>query len=242
MTTEGPVASGAVNGAETYITSDLHLGSPYSHYENFLAWLDQLPPDAPLVLNGDIIDDPKKPLPPAHGAVLERLVQESRCRPLVWIYGNHDRTFRFEEAGDIKFADEWEVDGRLLVKHGDSLDEVMPRHSLFKDTFKLMHRVMIRCGFPDVHVAQYAKKWNFLYRVLNEHVAEKAAKLAADRGIGAVTCGHTHAVMDVERTSEGCTVRYLNTGAWTEWPHHFVKVDADGIHLCSFAGNAANAT
>ena len=198
--------------------------------------MDLVPAGARLVLNGDIIDDPRKPLPPAHRAVVDRLVDESRRRPLVWVHGNHDRSLQLEDPGAIEFASEWQVDTRLLVKHGDSLDEVMPRHSVFKDLFKLMHRLLVFCGLPDVHVAQYAKKWNFLYRVLNEHVAEKATKLAAERGLDAITCGHTHAAMDIERTSGGRAVRYLNTGAWTEEPHYFVKVDAAGVHLCSYAG------
>jgi UDP-2,3-diacylglucosamine pyrophosphatase LpxH len=221
-------------GEDTYITSDLHLGSPYSHHDNFLAWLDQVPPDARLILNGDIIDDPRKDLPADHLAVLERLVQESHQRPLVWVYGNHDRSFKRQDLGAIQFASEWEVGDQLMVKHGDSFDGVMPRHSVFKGVFKFLHRLLIKSGFPDVHVAQYAKKWGFLYRVLNEHVTEKAVKVAKAKGFAAITCGHTHAPMDIDHKG----VRYLNTGAWTENPHYYLKVDAGGIHFCCFAGIA----
>lgn len=218
-----------------YVVSDLHLGSPYCHLDNFLSWLDQLPAGARLVLNGDIIDDPREPLPPSHEAVVQRLVDESRQRPVVWVFGNHDRSFVLADKGEIEFVPTWQLDGRLLVTHGDSLDEVMPRHSIFKSLFKALHRLLIWCGFPDVHVAMYAKKWPFFYRVLNDHVATKAVKLARGKGYEAITCGHTHAAMDIQRDG----VRYLNTGAWTEAPHYFLKIDPDQIHFCTYNGNGS---
>ncbi|MBI2503710.1 MAG: metallophosphoesterase [Candidatus Latescibacteria bacterium] len=216
--------------SQAFIVSDLHLGSRYFCHRPFLAWLDGLPAAAPLILNGDIIDDPRHPLGPEHRAVLERLVAESHQRPLVWVYGNHDENFTLEDAGRIRFARHWAIDQRLLIVHGDDLDEVMPRHQFFKRIFKLVHRLRIKLGFPDVHVAQYAKKWGLLYRVLNRHVARKALRVARSQGFAAVTCGHTHAAMDLK---EG-EVRYLNTGAWTEEPHHFIAVTPEEIRLCAY--------
>ena len=213
----------------SYIVSDLHLGNAYFHRDAFLAWLDALPPGARLVLNGDTLDNPDKPLPDDHARVLERLVAESARRPVVWVYGNHDEGLDLRETGRIEFVERWELGRRLLALHGDELDAVMPRHGLFKAAFKLFHKVRIGLGFPDVHVANYAKKWALLYRVLNQHVARKAVRAARALGFEAVACGHTHAAMDAE--VEG--TRYLNTGAWTESPQHFVRADADGIELCT---------
>lgn len=212
------------------MVSDLHLGSRYFCHDNFLEWLAGLPDSAPLILNGDIIDDPRTPLDEAHRAVLERLVRESHCRPLVWVYGNHDEGVALEDPGRIHFARRWQLGHRLLIVHGDSLDELMPRHNLFKKVFKLIHRLRVRLGFPDMHVAQYAKKWQLFYRVLNDHVARKALKAARTQGFEAITCGHTHAAMDLRQGG----VRYLNTGAWTEEPHHFLEVDAEGIRLRAY--------
>jgi UDP-2,3-diacylglucosamine pyrophosphatase LpxH len=216
--------------APAFIASDLHLGSPYCHHRPFLAWLDSLPAAAQLILNGDIIDDPRHPLGPEHQAVLGKLVAESYRRPLVWVYGNHDEDLVLPDAGQIHFARHWAIGRRLLVVHGDALDEVMPRHQCFKQLFRMLHRLRVRLGFPDVHVAQYAKKWGLLYRVLNQHVAHKALRVARAQGFAAVTCGHTHSAMDLQE--EG--VRYLNTGAWTETPHHFIAVTPDEIRLCVY--------
>ncbi len=218
---------------DTYIVSDLHLGSSYFRRENFVRFLDTLPAGARLVLNGDILDEPGNPLSPEHAAVVRRLVAESYERPVVWVHGNHDESVALDDPGRIQFVRRWAVDDTLLVLHGDQLDGIMPRHGLFRSLFKKLHRLRIRLGFADVHVAHYAKRWSLLYRVLNEHVARRAIDAARREGFGAVTCGHTHAPMEWERDGH----RYLNTGAWTEEPNHYVSVTEGGdkVELQVFA-------
>ena len=218
----------------SYVVSDLHLGDRHFCCTQFLAWLDGLPVEAALILNGDIIDDPDQRLCAEHDSVLRRLVAESYSRTVVWVRGNHDRDFVLPDPGGIRFENQWEIGRQLLVVHGDDLDEVMPRHRMFKALFKLFHRAMVFAGLPDVHVARYAKKWGFLYGVLNDHVADKAIRRAASSGHRAVTCGHTHAPMDMHRDGR----RYLNTGAWTEEPLHFLSVVGERIALEEFAGGS----
>ena len=210
-----------------FVVSDLHLGSTYFHHCNFLAWLDAMPSGAQLVLNGDIVDEPRRPLPDEHRAVLERLVLESHNRPVVWVFGNHDAEFDLAESGKIQFVDSWELQRRLLIVHGDRLDKLMPKHVIFKWFFRRLHRVRVLLGFQNVHVAEYAKRWSLLYRLLNEHVAKNALRVASERGFAAVVCGHTHAAMDLERQG----LRYFNTGSWTEKPLHFLLVTPDHITL-----------
>lgn len=210
-----------------FIVSDLHLGSAYFHHQTFLAWLDALPAEAQLVLNGDTIDEPRRPLPDEHRVVLERLVSESQTRSVVWVYGNHDADFELAEKGGIQFVDSWEIERRLLVVHGDRLDRLMPRHGFFKWIFRRFYRLRVRLGFRNMHVAEYAKKWALFYRVLNEHVARNALRAARKGGFAAVVCGHTHAAMDLERQG----YRYFNTGSWTEKPLHFLEVAPDRIAL-----------
>ena len=72
-----------------------------------------------------------------------------------------------------------------------------------------------------MHVAEYAKTWGLLYRVLNERAARNAVPVAEQSGFEAITCGHTHAAMDIKQGGK----RYINTGAWTERPLHYVRVD-----------------
>ena len=216
----------------SFIISDLHLGSEFFCREKFLSWLEDLEPEAQLILNGDIIEDSASALCAEHRAVLERLVQESHRRPLVWIYGNHDADLVLEDSGRIKFAHQWAIGQRLLVMHGNSLDKIMPRHRVFKKLFSLFHHVLMFLGFQRMHVAQYAKKWAFLYKFLNRHVAEEALRAAREKGFEAVTCGHTHAAMEMRQDGR----RYLNTGAWTEEPLHYIAVNAREIGLHIYDG------
>ena len=225
------------DNALSFVVSDLHLGNRYCCHDSFLAWLDSLPAGAVLILNGDTVDDPKKPLPPQDQLVLDRLVAESHLRTVIWIPGNHDRRLRLDNVGEIRFEKQWEIGRQLLVTHGDELDDVMPRHGLFRALFKILHRCLIFAGFPNVHVAQYAKKWGILYRVLNDHVAGKAIRRAEGLGFAAITCGHTHSAMELERDGR----RYLNTGAWTEEPHYYIRVErihpkGGSVDLCVVDG------
>ena len=216
----------------SFIVSDLHLGSEFFRHEPFLYWLEGLPVGAQLVLNGDIIDDPHKPLGTAHGLVLDRLLQESYHRPLIWVYGNHDKRLKLKDEAQIRFVERWHIERRLLIVHGDGLDQLMPKHGLFKVVFRGVHWLRARLGFERVHVAQYAKQWDRLYRVLNSHVARNALAVATRLDFAAITCGHTHAAMEVEQNGR----RYFNTGSWTEEPLHYLQVDAHRIQLYRFNG------
>ncbi len=211
----------------TYIVSDLHLGNDHFRQGDFLSWMDSLPEGARLVLNGDVLDDPSIPLSADHARVLDRLRDESHKRSVIWVLGNHDRDVRLADSGNIRFEQRWEIGRRLLVVHGDHLDGVMPRYPIFKHLFKFLHRVLVLVGFPDVHVAEFAKRWDFLYRVLNRHVAGKALQIAQAQDFEVVTCGHTHAATEIERDGR----RYLNTGAWTEQPYYYISVNGQSIDL-----------
>lgn len=217
--------------AHCFIVSDLHLGSAYFYHRNFSSWLDALPKGVPLVLNGDVLDEPGQTLPDAHRAVLERLVSESQSRLVIWVHGNRDAQFKLAEPGRIRFVDSWRLDQRLLVVHGHRLDQLMPRYAAFKWAFRCLHHCRIRLGRRDAHVAEYAKKWPLLYRVLNEHVARNALRVARQEGVEAIVCGHTHAAMALERQGR----RYFNTGAWTEKPLHFLEVAPDCMVLRTYS-------
>lgn len=216
----------------TFVVSDLHLGSEHFRQRDFLFWLDRLPAGSRLVLNGDIVDDARRPLGPGPRLVLERLIAESCRRPVVWVRGNHDEELVLPEPGRVEFVERWEIGQRLLIVHGAHLDHLMPRHGAFKWLFRRFHRLRVVLGFRDVHVAEYAKRWGFLYRVLTEHVARNALRAARERGFAAIACGHTHAAMDLV-TPDG---RYLNTGAWTERPLHYLRIEPDLIRLELFPG------
>ena len=212
------------------ITSDLHLGSPHAKCDAFRTFLRDLPDGTTLVLNGDTIDDPRRPLPPEHQALLTELRGAPPRLQVVWIIGNHD------EGGDgplgdaIAWQPDYAIGRRIHVAHGYDFDNVMPYNRWFIWLFKRMHALRVRLGAPPVHVAEYAKRWGLLYRFLRRNVMMNAVEFAREHGVGCVCSGHTH--YSEEREVDG--VRYLNTGSWTESRFWYVWVDAASISLLEY--------
>jgi UDP-2,3-diacylglucosamine pyrophosphatase LpxH len=209
------------------IISDLHIGSPYFYGEAFEQFIGEIPEGHELVLNGDIIDNPYTKLNPSEQHILELIKQLSLRQKVVWVRGNHDNGYLPIRFGRVHFKRFYAVGHRLLITHGDDFDDIMPRNRLFMKAFKLMHKFRIKLGAKPVHVAEYAKRWDYFYRVLRRNVMMNAVKCARKNGYEAVTCGHTHYAEDL--VFDG--IRYLNTGAWTEAPSYFLHLTPDQMML-----------
>ena len=210
------------------IVSDLHMGSRYFQSEAFGGFLDNLPDIDELILNGDVLDRPQAKLAAAHQQNLDRIEHLSKKLKVVWVRGNHDNGYVPAKLGKIAFCRQYAFDHRILVTHGDVFDNIMPRSRAFMEAFRLMHDLRVRLGARPVHVAEYAKKWKAFYRVLRNNVMRNAVNFAVKNGYKAVTCGHTHFAEDTVVNG----VRYINTGAWTEYPAHYLYVKSDSMALC----------
>lgn len=90
-----------------------------------------------------------------------------------------------------------------------------------------MHDLRVKLGARPVHVAEYAKKWETFYKVLRKNVMINAVNYARQNGYEAVTCGHTHYAEDRVFNN----MRYINTGAWTEFPAFYLLVTAGEMTL-----------
>jgi len=209
------------------IVSDLHIGSRYFQFSIFERFLEALPADHEFIMNGDIIDSPYVEMGKSDQRILDMIEDISNRQKVVWIRGNHDNGYVPKSFGNTIFKSSHRIDNRLLITHGDDFDDIMPRSRLFIKTFKLMHNLRVKMGARPVHVAEYAKKWKAFYRVLRKNIALNGVKCAAENGFEAVTCGHTHYPEDV--TING--IRYINTGAWTEFPAYYLHITADEMAL-----------
>ena len=209
------------------IVSDLHMGSRYFRSQAFENFLNSLPDIDEFILNGDVLDRPHVKLTPFHQLNLERIEKLSlRCK-VVWVRGNHDQGYMPERLGQIEFCRRYTFDNRILITHGDDFDTIMSRSQVCMKAFRLMHDLRVRLGAPPVHVAEYAKKWTAFYRVLRNNVMRNAVNFAAENGIEAVTCGHTHFAEDILLNG----IRYINSGAWTEFPAHYLYVTPEAMVL-----------
>mgnify|MGYP001826028557 CR=1 FL=1 len=209
------------------IVSDLHIGSQYLQSQILENFLEALPEDHEFILNGDIIDQPYLKMNQSDQRILDRIEQISLGQKVVWIRGNHDNGYTPTGLGKVKVTSSYSIGNRLLITHGDDFDEIMPRSRAFMKAFKLLHNLRVKLGAKPVHVAEYAKKWKAFYSVLRKNVALNAVSCAAENGFEAVTCGHTHYPEDM--VVDG--IRYVNTGAWTELPTHYLHITADDIAL-----------
>lgn len=209
------------------IVSDLHIGSRYFQFGAFERFLEKLPADHELIMNGDIIDSPYVKMEKSDQRALDMIEAVSYRQKVVWVRGNHDNGYVPKSFGKTIYKSSHRIDNRLLITHGDGFDDIMPRSRLFIKAFRLMHNLRVKMGARPVHVAEYAKKWKSFYRVLRKNIALNAVKCAAENGFEAVTCGHTHYPEDV--ILDG--IRYINTGAWTESPAYYLHITPEKMIL-----------
>ncbi len=209
------------------IVSDLHIGSRYFFHKDFERFLENIPEDQELILNGDIIDNPKARLNPPHQRILDLIEHISYRQKVVWVKGNHDNGYIPRRFGNVHFKHLHNIEHRLLIVHGHDFDEIMPGNQVFLKVFKLLHEMRIKLGARPVHVASYAKKWKTFYNVLRNNIMMNAVSCATKNGYEAVTCGHTHYPDDTFLNG----IRYVNTGAWTEYPGYYLLVTAEEMTL-----------
>lgn len=214
----------------TFVVSDVHLGSSYFFAETFESFLDSLPVEATLVLNGDTFDHFADDMPEPHRRVVSRLAAEAQRRELVCLEGNHDPHVSDATRQGLTLQPAWSLGQRLVAVHGDNFHNVRPYHRTFILFFRWLHQIQMAMGGEVAHVARFAKNFPRLYGVLRRNVAMNAIEYAREHGFSAITCGHTHYAEEMEVDG----IRYINTGCWTETPIHYLEVSDNEITLKQF--------
>ena len=174
------------------IVSDLHIGSRYFLFHKFKSFIESIPSDYELIINGDLIDNPKNKLTHIHQRIFDLIIRLSYRRKVIWIQGNHDYSFTPDVIGKIEVKPRYKINNSLLIAHGHNFDQIMPMSKMFMKSFELMHKLRILLGARPEHVADYAKRWEWFYKVLLRNVMKNAVIYAKENGCDAVACGHTH--------------------------------------------------
>ena len=180
-----------------------------------------------LILGGDIIDAPRQALTGEHKQAYDEILNRSNRCPVIWIEGNHDDGLRPAETNNIRFSLSHTIDKHVFIAHGDRFDNVTARSRRFISLFKIFHRFRVKLGAHPVHVADYAKKFGYLYRYFRRKVMYSAIDHGKAQHFTTVVCGHVHYAED--SLVEG--IRYVNLGSWTESPSYCLLVDGESITL-----------
>lgn len=205
----------------TIIVSDVHIGSKYCLCEQFINFIKGIPAGCTVVLNGDTVDYRHRHLSEKDMEALDLLRKESFSRRVVWVRGNHDRRYILKDPGRIEFKSSYSIGKRLYISHGHKFEERRLYSRMFVAFFRFFYDLRIMLGAEPVHVAYYAKKFPHLYRFFRARVRRHAVEQARENGYEAIACGHTHFTEDCAAG----TIRYLNTGSWTESPIFYLAVN-----------------
>jgi UDP-2,3-diacylglucosamine pyrophosphatase LpxH len=135
------------------------------------------------------------------------------------------------DHGEILFARSHTISNRLIITHGNELDKAKPLIHLLIKPFKAIQFMRIRAGLKPVNVARLAKRVEPFYRLYRWKLMRDAVRFARKNGFEAITCGHAHHPED--RVFQG--VRYINTGAWTEYPPYYLMVNEREMRLQRYA-------
>ena len=215
--------------SHSVIISDLHLGSEYCHTETLSRFIDSLPDDAELILNGDVFDRYGFPLNESVQAIYDKILTRAESHPVTWLQGNHDKTLKrcLPATGAIKMQKQLILNDTILVEHGDRFERVLHYARPLTSVIYKCYLVWQRITGHRKHVAYYAKQWSFLYNGFCGYMKSNAIKAAKTANCTTIICGHSHHPEDI--TLNG--IRYINTGAWTERPAFAVDVNGNDVAL-----------
>ncbi len=192
------------------IVSDIHLGGGLSRPDDFLKFLQSLPPCRGLTINGDLLDGAAVKLRLREFEVLNALqdLHKGGCHVL-WLRGNHDPSpERWTHLLDVPVGD-FEIltsGGRkTLVIHGHVWDGALQSYPLTTAFMTWWWRQSARA---NVKMTRWAKGVEKRWRDINGVVRDGALLMGRAAGASAVVCGHTH---HPEESGS-----YFNSGSWCE--------------------------
>jgi UDP-2,3-diacylglucosamine hydrolase len=229
-----------------FIASDIHLGAvPRETERAFLSFLDHVAENgSTLLLAGDLFDfwfEYGSVIPGRHFRVLAKLAELIEAGiPVTLAGGNHDAwggRFLREDVG-ITFHDRPFVTsfaGRpALVAHGDGVGRGDLRYRALKAVLRSRAAIFgFRALHPELGMKLAAAVSSTDAREESDEGARgrsryieswASARLAEDRTLGWVVCGHAH--LPVVREFEGGRF-YLNAGDWIRH-YTYITISPEG--------------
>jgi UDP-2,3-diacylglucosamine pyrophosphatase LpxH len=213
---------------DAIVLSDIHLGSGTCQAEAAAAFLHHLPASRRLIVNGDLLEGTEYRLGKKHWRVLSCLRKLSDKLELVWVRGNHD-----PDADDLAhllgaaYVDDYRFrsGGReVLCVHGDEWDNFLTDHPVLSVAADWVYLGLQRMSR---RLALRAKRRSKTFVRCAKRVEAGAVERARKKGCDVVCCGHTH---HADASGDG-SVRYYNSGCWTETTCTYLAVSQGRVDL-----------
>lgn len=213
-----------MNGFDTLVVSDIHLGARNSRRLDFLRFLRQVSFER-LIVAGDLFDSRRfYRLREQDYRVLDALRALAEYRKVDWLRGNHDPLPEaFAAMLGVPLQEEVTLRAGYrcyLVCHGDRWDRSLEAPGAIVAGADALYYVT-QCIDPSHRLARGLKRLSKIFCNVSDAIQRGGVSEALGRGMDGVILGHSHAVRDL-LTEEG--IHYLNSGCWTEQPASFVGV------------------
>lgn len=228
---------------DALVISDIHLGSDNCQARELGHFLNAIRSGElqtrQLILNGDVFDSfDFRRLNKHHWKILSRLRKLSDQIEIVWINGNHDGPneivshllgLEVRESHIIDSGDQ-----RILFLHGHQFDQFIARYPVTTWVADWCYRLLQKLDKSHT-IARKAKHNSKVFLRCADAIKIGAAELAAKTGCDAVCCGHTHLPVEGELTDGVESVRYYNSGCWTERPCYYLAIADGEVQLRTYA-------
>nr|WP_319998998.1 UDP-2,3-diacylglucosamine diphosphatase [uncultured Draconibacterium sp.] len=243
-----------VRKPDIVVVSDFHLATHACKATEILKYLKSILPTQ-LVLNGDIIDAwrfSRNYFPKAHLKVVRQLIKMmEKGTEVVYVTGNHDEFLRElgnTTMGKLRIVDQITLhlgNQKTLIFHGDLIDSVIHKakwlakfgaaaYGLVTLFNKLINLILKTIRINDVVLYKWLKELLGNPNTETTKFETKLAKLAYEKNVDLIICGHTHRAVDKILHYNNQSIRYINTGDWVE---NFTAAEFENgsWNLCNYA-------
>jgi UDP-2,3-diacylglucosamine pyrophosphatase LpxH len=231
-----------LQGYNTLILSDLHLGAETSHAREATRVLKQNRFHR-LILLGDIFADLNfARLTKDHWKFLgyiRKLSNPKRNIEVVWVEGNHDHglTNIMSHLVGVRVYQHyaWEYGGlRHIAIHGHQFDGFQVNRVRLSQWGTSLYLRLQKIDLKGKPIARLIDRVNTRWLRLSPKVTSGALAYAAQHGADRIFCGHTHQAIQVDRDG----LHYYNSGGWVDSRLTYLTIDEQGVEIHDYDDQA----
>jgi UDP-2,3-diacylglucosamine pyrophosphatase LpxH len=224
-----------LQGYNTLILSDLHLGAETSHARQAMRVLKQNRFQR-LILLGDMFADLNfARLTKDHWKFLgyiRKLSNPKRNIEVVWVEGNHDHGLAnvMSHLVGVRVYQHyaWEYGGlRHIAIHGHQFDGFQVNRVRLSQWGTSLYLRLQKMDLKGKPIARLIDRVNTRWLRMSAKVASGALAYAAQHGAGRIFCGHTHQAIHVVRDG----LHYYNSGGWVDSRLTYLTIDEQGVEI-----------